>query len=92
MTLPVPGEPNEIKYHRKQLRANAFSQLLRGLLDHAQVSQVPLTLFQQSLVELADRLNEETRAGVESRAGHISYEHEAAIHIHESLRRFLSKR
>lgn len=92
MTLPVPGEPNEIQYHRKLLRATAFEQLLRGLVGRQQISQAPLTLFQQSLVELADRLNEEAKASVGSRAGQISYEHEAAIHIHESLRRFLRKR
>ncbi len=92
MTLPVPGEPNEIRYHRKLLRATAFEQFLRGLVGRQQISQAPLTLFQQSLIELADRLNDEAKANVKPRAGLINYEHEAAIHIHESLRRFLSKR
>ncbi len=92
LTLPVPGERNEIIYHRKLLRANAFEQVLRGLLGRQQFSQAPLTLFQQSLVELADRLNEEAKASVKPRSGLISYEHEAATHIHESLNRFLGKR
>ena len=92
MTLPVPGEPDEIHHHRRLLRANALEQWLRGLVDHEQKSQAPLTLYQQSLVELADRLNEEAKAGVPPRAGQVLYEHEAAVHIHESLGRFLGER
>ena len=92
ITLPVPGEPNDILLHRKLLRANAREQWLRGLIYHEQKSQSPLTLFQQSLVELADRLNQEGKVSLTSRAGQISYEHEAAIHIRDSIRRFLSKR
>ena len=91
MTLPVPGEPDEIQHHRKLLRANALEQWLRGLVNHKEKSQEPLTLYQQSLVELADRLNEEAKTGVTPRAGQVQYEHEAAVHIHESLRRFLGE-
>jgi phospholipase C len=87
--LPVPGEPDEVHYHRKLLRDNALEQWLRGLVDHGKESQEPLTLYQQSLVELADRLNELVKAGVEPRAGKILHEHEAAVHIHESINRFL---
>ena len=89
MLLPVPGEPDEIDYHRKLLHANALEQWIRGLIDHSEKSQEPLTLYQQSLVELADRLNELGEAGVEPRAGKILHEHEAALHIHESVKRFL---
>jgi arylsulfatase A-like enzyme len=92
MTLPVPGEPDEMGHHRKLLRANALEQWLRGLVDHREKSEEPLTLYQQSLVELADRLNKEANAGVPPRAGQVLYEHEAAVHIHESLRRFLGER
>jgi hypothetical protein len=92
MTLPVPGEPDEIQHHRKLLRANAFEQWLRGLVNHGEKSKEPLTLYQQSLVELADRLNEESKAGVPPRSGQILHEHEAAVHIHESLKRFLGER
>ena len=92
MTLPVPGEPDEILHHRKLLRANALEQWLRGLVNHGEKSQEPLTLYQQSLVELADRLNEEAKAGVPPRAGQVINEHEAAVHIHESLSRFLGER
>jgi hypothetical protein len=41
------------------------------------------------LVELADRLNEEAGTGLPPRAGKILQEHEAAVHIHKSLRRYL---
>jgi len=44
------------------------------------------------LVELADRLNEEAKTGVSPRAGQIFHEHEAAVHVYESLRRFLGER
>jgi hypothetical protein len=91
MTLPVPGESDEIRHHRRLLRANAVEQWLRGLVDHGEKSEEPLTLYQQSLVELADRLNEEAKAGVPPRAGQILHEHEAAVHVHESLRRFLGE-
>jgi phospholipase C len=88
MTLPVPGEPDEIQYHRGLLRANAFEQWIRGLIEHGEKSEEPLTLYQQSLVELADKLNEQSRSGLEPRAGKITQEHEAAVHIHETVRRF----
>jgi hypothetical protein len=91
MTLPVPGEPDEIHHHRRLLRAGALEQWLRRLVSLGPKSHEPLTLYQQSLVELADRLNEEARAGVTPRAGLIAHEHEAAVHIHESLKRFLGR-
>lgn len=90
--LPVPGEPDEISHHRRLLRANSLEQWLRGLINHEDKSHEPLTLYQQSLVELADRLNKEAKTGVPPRAGQVLYEHEAAVHIHESLRRFLDER
>ena len=89
LTLPVPGNLDEVEYHRSLIRANAFEQWLHGLFHHAERSQEPLTLFQQSLVELADQLNAQAEAGAEARAGKISIEHEAAVHVHESVRRFL---
>jgi phospholipase C len=92
MALPVPGEPEEIQHHRKLLRANALEQWIRGLIQHGEESQEPLTLYQQSLVEMADRLNEEAKTGVAPRAGQILHEHEAARHIHETVRRFLGVR
>jgi phospholipase C len=89
MTLPVPGNLNEVRRHRKFLRAHPLQELLRGLVVFGHKSKEPLTLYQQSLVELADRLNEEAGTGLPPRAGKILQEHEAAVHIHKSLRRYL---
>ena len=91
ITLPVPGEPDEIRHHRRLLRAGPLEQQLREWLFHGEKSQEPLTLYQQSLVELADRLNEEAKTGLPPRAGEIRLEHEAAIHIHKSMRRILGR-
>ena len=68
---------------------NSLEQWLRGLFDHDVQSPGPVTLFQQSLVELADRLNDQAQVGVAPRAGKISHEHEAAVHIHETIKRIL---
>lgn len=87
LNLPVPGEPAEVERHRGLLRANSLEQWLHGLIDHEEKSQEPLTLFQQSLVELADRLNEEMQSSVAPGAGKITLEHEAALHIHETMQR-----
>jgi phospholipase C len=92
MTLPVPGEPGEIRHHRRLLRAGVLEQRLREWLFRGEKSQEPLTLYQQSLVELADRLNEQVQAGVPSRAGKILHEHDAAVHIQESLARFMGRK
>lgn len=89
LTLPVPGEADEADHHRGLLRANALEQWLRGLIDRQEQSQEPLTLFQQSLVELADRLNDQSKSGIENRAGKITREHDAALHIHDTIRRIL---
>lgn len=92
MTLPVPGEQNEIRQFRRLMRVNGLEQWLRTLFYRGLKSQAPLTLYQQSLIDLADRLNEKADASLTSRASQILYEHEAAIHIHNSVNRFLSKR
>jgi phospholipase C len=89
MSLPVPGQPDEIRHHRRLLRAGALEQWLRGLVSRGQESQEPLTLYQKSLVELADRLNEEAQSGLSPRADKILREHEAAVHVQESLARFM---
>ena len=89
MTLPVPGNLNEVRRHRRLLRAPPLLEWLRELVVFGHKSKEPLTLYQQSLVELADRLNEEARTGLPPRAGKILHEHEAAVHIHKSLRRYL---
>jgi phospholipase C len=88
-TLPVPGEPSEADHHRGLLRVNALEQWLRGLADPQEQSSEPLSLFQQSLVKLADRLNNQSQSAQEAKAVKISIEHEAALHIHEAVKRFL---
>ncbi len=88
--LPVPGEPGVIKRLRELLHMDAHEQALLGKLALEKESHAPLTLFQQSLVELADRLNESTQAGQPAQAGQIIHEHDAAVHIHASLQRYLS--
>ncbi len=88
--LPVPGEPGVIKRLRELLHMDAHEQAQLGKLALEKESHAPLTLFQQSLVELADRLNKDSNAGVPAQAGKIDREHDAAIHIHTSLQHYLS--
>jgi phospholipase C len=92
MRLPVPGKPEEIRHHRKLLRAHPLEHWLRGLVVFGQKSKEPLTMYQQSLVEMADRLNEEAKTDVPPRAGQILREHEATVHLDKSLRRYLGRR
>ena len=63
--------------------------ILPGLVVFGHQSREPLPLYQQPWEELADRLNEEAGSGLPPRAGKILKEHEAAVHIHRSLRRYL---
>jgi phospholipase C len=90
--LPVPGEADEIKHLRKLLHEDGHKLTLLNKLDHGEESHAPLTLYQQSLLELADRLNDQSKANIPARAGQILHEHEAAVHIYESLKHFLSDR
>jgi len=92
LSLPVPGKPREIRHHRSLLRANWFEQKLHILFSSSRRSKAPLTLYQQSLVGLADRLNAEGNVDIPSRTGKIEIEHEAALHIHKSLRRYMKNK
>lgn len=89
MTLSVPGESNEMRRHRRLLRAHPLEQWFWGLIRPEPKSQEPLTLYQQSLVEMADSLNEQMKTGVPPRAGKVVHEHEAAVHVYKSLDRYL---
>jgi phospholipase C len=89
MLLPVPGEPEEIRRHRELMRSNSLEKWQNGEVDPEQLSNEPLSTFQEALVGLAGRMNRRARAKV--RAAQIKTEHEAAIHLHESLARFLKK-
>ncbi len=87
--LPIPGDQAKIKKLRELLHVEAHAQTLLHKLSGEDESHAPLTLYQQSLVELADRLNNEAQANLPARAGLIDHEHEAAVHVHDSLKRFL---
>jgi phospholipase C len=87
LTLPVPGEPKEASRHRELLRTNALEKWRLGEVDKAEISQEPLSSFQESLVGIANRLNRQAHG--KALAARIQTEHEAAVHIHESLARFL---
>jgi len=89
LTLPVPGEPEETQRHRALLRADALEKWRRGEVDQTEISQEQLSTFQEALVGLAHRLNK--KAHGKARAAQIQTEHEAAVHIHESLTRFLER-
>jgi hypothetical protein len=87
LTLPVPGEPEEARRHRELLRADALEKWHRGEVDPAEISHGPLSSFQESLVEIAHRLNKQAHR--KAAAARIQTEHEAAVHIHETLAHFL---
>ena len=87
LTLPVPGEAEEIRRHRELLRINGLENWRHGKVDQAQISYDPVSDFQESLVMLAHLLNKKAHA--KAHIAPIRNEHEAAIHIHESLARFL---
>ncbi len=89
LTLPVPGDAKDIDLHRGLLRLDTELQWRQGLIDQEEQSTEPLTLFQQSLVELADRLNEQMHSDLTRAAGKITQEHQAALHIQDTIRRFL---
>jgi phospholipase C len=87
--LPVPGDAGEANRLRKLLHEDAHKLPLMERFTHGKESRAALTLYQKSLVELADRLNNEANTSLPARAGEILHEHEAALHVHESLKRFL---
>jgi hypothetical protein len=53
-----------------------------------EASQAPLSEFQETLVELADRLNEEVGPQTSARAAPVRTEHEGAVHTQQSVARF----
>jgi hypothetical protein len=87
LTLPVPGDPDQASYHRSLLRTNVLEKLENGEVEETEKSEEPLSLFQQALVGLGHRLNQER--GEKPKTNIIQTEHEAAAHVTESLARFL---
>ena len=53
------------------------------------MSHEPLSTFQEAIVGLAHLLNKKAHGKAPS--AEIQTEHEAAVHIHESLARFLER-
>jgi phospholipase C len=90
LTLPVPGEAEEIRRHRELLRTNALENWRQGKVDNAQISYDPVSDFQDSLVMLAHLINK--KAHGKSHVAPIRTEYESAVHVHESLARFLEDR
>ena len=90
VTLPVPGEAEEIRRNRELLQINALEKWRRGEVDQTQISYDPVSDFQESLVMLGHLLNQ--KADEKAHTDPIRTEHEAAIHIHESLARFLESK
>jgi phospholipase C len=89
LTLPVPGEPEEARHHRELLRIDSLEKWRRGEVEQAEKSQEPLSSFQEALVGLAHRLNKHTHG--KAHVARILTEHDAAVHIHESLANFLER-
>jgi hypothetical protein len=71
------------------LRVDALEKWRRGEVDQEEMSQDSLSSFQETLVMLAHQLNK--KAHGKAPVAQIQTEHEAAVHIHESLARFLER-
>ena len=91
LTLPVPGELEDIRYHRELLRSSILEEQIRGEAAGGEISREPLSDFQEALVELADRLNEGLAPEAQPRSYQVRTEHEAAVYIQECLARFLKR-
>ena len=89
LTLPVPGELEEIHYHRELIRSSAREEYIRGEVAQGEISREPLSEFQEALVELADRLKDGRPPQAQPRSYPVRTEHEAAVHIQECVAQFL---
>jgi hypothetical protein len=68
---------------------NALEKWRRGEVEKSEISEEPLSTFQEALVGLDHLLNK--KAHGKAHTDPIRTEHEAAVHIHESLARFLER-
>jgi phospholipase C len=89
LILPVPGDPAESQAQRALLRTDDQEKWRQGEVDQSKISQQPLSIFQEALVELAGLLNRKMNGPAP--AGPIQTEHAAALHIYESLTHFLER-
>ena len=89
LTLPVPGELEEIRYHRELIRSSALEEHIRVEAAQGEISPEPLSEFQEALVELADGLKAGLSSQAQPRPIPVRTEHEAAVHIRECVAHFL---
>jgi hypothetical protein len=87
LTLPVPGELEEISRHRSLLHTNALEKWRQGDVNQAEVSLEPPSNFQETLIEIGHFLNKKMQ--VKAPAAKIQTEHDAAVHVSESMARFV---
>jgi uncharacterized protein YbjT (DUF2867 family) len=80
-----------MRQHRTLFRLDSLEKWRRGEVDQTQKSLAPLSLLQEALVGMAHRLNVEVLGKPSGPLDPIRTEHEAAVHIHESLARFLKR-
>ena len=88
-TIPVPGTPEEANHHRELLRTNSLEKWRKGEVDENEISNEPLSTFQEALVGLGHKLNKKAHRKAIRTA--IKTEHEAAVHIYDSLDYFLKQ-
>ena len=91
LTLPVPGDPSEASHNRNLMRTDSLQKWLLGQVDKAVLSLVPLSSFQQSLLQLAHKLNQQVSGEPVTPSLLAETEHEAAIQILKSLDSFLKR-
>jgi hypothetical protein len=70
------------------MRTNSLEKWVLGEVNKAEMSLVPLSSFQQALLDLAHRLNQQITGEPATPLPLLQTEHEAAIHIIKSLDSF----
>jgi phospholipase C len=94
LTLPVPGDPAQASAYRALIRTKASAPVALAQAAPADMSQEPLSEFQVTLLQLAERLNARrqapTAAPTAAPPPQIQTEYEAAVYIQDSIARFLN--
>ncbi len=88
-TLPVPGTPGESDAQRALIRTSSHRRELPAGLGVGKPSQALISEFQATLTGLASRLLEEIEGAGPAGPAALNNEHEAAVHVQESIRRLL---
>jgi hypothetical protein len=89
LTLPVPGELEEIQHHRELMHSAPMTAAVEDEAEQREASQEPLSEFQETLVELASRLHDGLPTEGLASAAPVQTEHEGAVYVQERLARFL---